>query len=62
MAQSAGIHPYISPASRHSGNGTPPFRAPRARTLEAYEPPPLDDAIRAELEEYVTRRRAELGD
>jgi trimethylamine--corrinoid protein Co-methyltransferase len=31
-------------------------------TLEAYEPPPLDDAIRAELEEYVTRRRAELGD
>jgi trimethylamine---corrinoid protein Co-methyltransferase len=31
-------------------------------TLEAYEPPPLDDAIRAELEEYVRRRRAELGD
>jgi trimethylamine--corrinoid protein Co-methyltransferase len=31
-------------------------------TLEAYEPPPLDDAVRAELEEYVTRRRAELGD
>jgi trimethylamine--corrinoid protein Co-methyltransferase len=31
-------------------------------TLEAYEPPPLDDAIRTELEEYVTRRRAELGD
>ena len=30
--------------------------------LEAYEPPPLDDAIRAELEEYVTRRRHELGD
>jgi trimethylamine--corrinoid protein Co-methyltransferase len=30
--------------------------------LEAYEPPPLDDAIRAELEEYVTRRRKELGD
>jgi trimethylamine--corrinoid protein Co-methyltransferase len=30
--------------------------------LEAYERPPLDDAIRAELEEYVTRRRAELGD
>ena len=24
--------------------------------------PPLDDAIRAELEEYVVRRRAELGD
>jgi trimethylamine--corrinoid protein Co-methyltransferase len=33
-----------------------------AKTLAAYEPPPLDDAIRAELEEYVTRRRAELGD
>jgi trimethylamine--corrinoid protein Co-methyltransferase len=32
------------------------------RTLEEYEQPPLDEAIRAELEEYVTRRRAELGD
>ncbi|HWM75390.1 MAG TPA: trimethylamine methyltransferase family protein, partial [Nocardioides sp.] len=30
--------------------------------LEAYEPPPLDDGIRQELEEYVVRRRAELGD
>jgi trimethylamine--corrinoid protein Co-methyltransferase len=30
--------------------------------LAAYEPPPLDDAVREELEEYVTRRRAELGD
>jgi trimethylamine--corrinoid protein Co-methyltransferase len=30
--------------------------------LEAYEAPPLDDAIRQELEEYVTRRRKELGD
>ena len=30
--------------------------------LEAYEPPPLDDAVRAELEEYVIRRRTELGD
>ena len=30
--------------------------------LEAYEPPPLDDAIREELEDYVIRRRAELGD
>ena len=30
--------------------------------LAAYEQPPLDDAIRQELEEYVTRRRAELGD
>jgi trimethylamine--corrinoid protein Co-methyltransferase len=31
-------------------------------TLERYEEPPLDDAVRAELQEYVTRRRAELGD
>lgn len=30
--------------------------------LDAYEQPPLDDAIRAELEEFVTRRRIELGD
>jgi trimethylamine--corrinoid protein Co-methyltransferase len=33
-----------------------------AKTLESYEQPPLDEAIRAELAEYVTRRRAELGD
>jgi trimethylamine--corrinoid protein Co-methyltransferase len=32
------------------------------QTLDAYEAPALDDAIRAELAEYVTRRRAELGD
>jgi trimethylamine--corrinoid protein Co-methyltransferase len=32
------------------------------KTLEEYEAPVLDDAIRAELEEYVIRRRAELGD
>jgi trimethylamine---corrinoid protein Co-methyltransferase len=31
-------------------------------TLEAYEPPPIDDAIRSELQEFVARRRAELGD
>jgi len=30
--------------------------------LEEYEAPPIDDAIRQELEEYVVRRRAELGD
>lgn len=30
--------------------------------LEAFEAPPLDDAVRAELEEFVTRRRRELGD
>jgi trimethylamine--corrinoid protein Co-methyltransferase len=33
----------------------------RAR-LEQYQEPPMDDAIRAALAEYVTRRRAELGD
>jgi trimethylamine--corrinoid protein Co-methyltransferase len=32
------------------------------KKLAEYEPPPLDDAIREELEEYVTRRRRELGD
>lgn len=32
------------------------------QTLAAYEPPPLDDAVRAELSEFVTKRRAELGD
>jgi trimethylamine--corrinoid protein Co-methyltransferase len=30
--------------------------------LEAFEPPALDDAVRQELEEYVVRRRRELGD
>ncbi len=30
--------------------------------LETYEQPPLDEAVRAELEELVIRRRAELGD
>jgi trimethylamine---corrinoid protein Co-methyltransferase len=33
-----------------------------AKKLDEYSPPPLDDAIRAELEDFVTRRRAELGD
>jgi hypothetical protein len=31
-------------------------------TLESCEPPPIDDAIEAELKEFVVRRRAELGD
>jgi trimethylamine---corrinoid protein Co-methyltransferase len=30
--------------------------------LDAYEQPPLDAAVRAELDDYVARRRAELGD
>ena len=32
------------------------------KVLADYEQPPLDEAIRAELDDYVTRRRAELGD
>jgi trimethylamine--corrinoid protein Co-methyltransferase len=32
------------------------------KTLEEYEQPELDAAVRQELEAYVTRRRAELGD
>jgi trimethylamine--corrinoid protein Co-methyltransferase len=32
------------------------------KALEDYERPPLDETVRAELEEYVVRRRAELGD
>ena len=30
--------------------------------LAAFEPPPLDDAIRAERDDFVQRRRRELGD
>ena len=33
-----------------------------AKTLEEYEQPPLDSAIDAELQDYVSRRRTELGD
>jgi trimethylamine--corrinoid protein Co-methyltransferase len=32
------------------------------KTLTEYEQPALDDAIREELQAYVIRRRAELGD
>jgi len=32
------------------------------KTLQEYVEPPMDEAIKAELAEYVTRRRAELGD
>jgi trimethylamine---corrinoid protein Co-methyltransferase len=32
------------------------------KKLEEYVAPPIDDAVRLELEEYVVRRRAELGD
>jgi trimethylamine--corrinoid protein Co-methyltransferase len=32
------------------------------KTVDEYEQPPMDEAVDAELREYVTRRRAELGD
>jgi trimethylamine--corrinoid protein Co-methyltransferase len=32
------------------------------KTIDEYEQPPMDEAVDAELQEYVTRRRAELGD
>jgi trimethylamine--corrinoid protein Co-methyltransferase len=32
------------------------------KTIDEYEQPPMDEAVRAELGEYVIRRRAELGD
>src|SRR3954469_20396305 len=31
-------------------------------TLDGYEQPPIDDAVRDELRDYVARRRIELGD
>jgi trimethylamine--corrinoid protein Co-methyltransferase len=33
-----------------------------AKTLDEYQPPPMDEAVRAELQDYVDRRRRELGD
>jgi trimethylamine--corrinoid protein Co-methyltransferase len=41
-----------------SGRATEIWR----KTLDEYEQPPLDDGVREQLQEYVTRRRAELGD
>ena len=32
------------------------------RRLAEYEPPPIDDAIDAELLDYLARRKAELPD
>src|SRR4051794_15652089 len=31
-------------------------------TVESYEQPPIDEGVRTQLRDYVTRRRAELGD
>ncbi len=49
---------------KNGGQDAADARAARspASALEAYEAPPMDDAIRAELEEFVIRRRRELGD
>jgi trimethylamine--corrinoid protein Co-methyltransferase len=33
-----------------------------AKRLDEYEQPPIDEAVREELEAYVVRRRRELGD
>jgi trimethylamine--corrinoid protein Co-methyltransferase len=48
----------------HNGGQGAAERASRIwrQTLEAYEPPPLDDAVRQQLQEFVARRRKELGD
>ena len=32
------------------------------KTLEEYEEPPIDEAVRQQLQEFVARRRTELGD
>jgi trimethylamine--corrinoid protein Co-methyltransferase len=49
--------------SRNGGNDTAARAGETYRqVLTDYEAPPLDDAIREELAEYVKRRRAELGD
>ncbi len=61
--------PFLSSSEnfeRWTGNGALDTAARAAQVsrsrLEAFEPPPLDDAVRAELEDYVARRRSELGD
>jgi trimethylamine--corrinoid protein Co-methyltransferase len=32
------------------------------KTLDSYEQPPIDEGVRGALEEFVVRRRGELGD
>jgi trimethylamine--corrinoid protein Co-methyltransferase len=61
--------PFVSSSENHDRwmRGGGKDAAARAgeyarKKLEEYEPPPLDEAIREELQEYVTRRRRELGD
>src|SRR3954463_9804506 len=49
---------------RRNGGNDAAARATKIYTekLESYEQPPLDEAIRQEMEEFVIRRRKELGD
>ena len=56
--------PRTSSAGQRNGGKDAAERAGEIwrETLDEYEQPPLDDAVRDELQEYVTRRRAELGD
>ena len=48
-------------AQRRQRHRRPRRRRSTSEKLEDYEAPPLDDAIREELEEYVVRRRARAG-
>ncbi len=49
---------------RDNGSHTSEERAAAlvAETLARYEPPPIDDAVDAELREFVARRKAEMPD
>ena len=59
--------PPAAGGPRRPGTSRPRDTAARAgeiwrKKLEEVTPPPLDDAIRAELDDVVARRRRELGD
>ncbi len=61
--------PFVSSSDnydRWTRNGSKDAAARAAdyakKKLDEYEQPPLDDAVDQELQEYVTRRRRELGD
>ncbi|MEM1333750.1 MAG: trimethylamine methyltransferase family protein [Actinomycetota bacterium] len=59
LADNASFEQWRDDGERHAAD-----RANDAwkRALAEYEPPPLDDAIAAELHEYVERRSAEMPD
>jgi len=61
--------PFLSSSDNHARWVTRGAKDAAARAgdiykarLAEYEPPPIDDAVREELEAYVIRRRFELGD